>query len=43
MLNGEIVKAGYANLMTIPQNMNYEKRFLKAYRDASDKGRGLWK
>ena len=34
MLNEEIVKAGYANLMTIPPNVIYEDRFLKAYREA---------
>ena len=31
MLNEEILKAGYANLMTVPPNMKYQQRFLKAY------------
>jgi micrococcal nuclease len=35
MLNEDIVKAAYANLMTIPPNVKYQERFLKAYRDAS--------
>jgi micrococcal nuclease len=28
MLNEEIVKAGYANVMTIPPNVKYKDRFL---------------
>ncbi len=34
MLNEEIVKAGYANILTVPPNMKYQERFLKAYRGA---------
>jgi micrococcal nuclease len=41
MLNEEIVKAGYANLMTIPPNVKYQERFLKAYREARKNKRGL--
>ncbi len=43
MLNEEIVKAGYANLMTYPPNVKYQERFLKAYREAKDNRRGLWR
>jgi micrococcal nuclease len=43
MLNEEIVKAGYASLMTIPPNVRYQERFLKAYREARESRRGLWK
>jgi micrococcal nuclease len=43
MLNEEIAKAGYANPMTIPPNVKYQERFLKAYREARDNQRGLWK
>ena len=43
MLNEEIVKAGYANLMTIPPNVKYQDRFLKAYREARENRKGLWK
>lgn len=43
MLNEEIVKAGYANLMTIPPDVKYQERFLKAYKEAREHGRGLWK
>ena len=42
MLNEEIVKAGYANVMTIPPNVKYEDRFLKAYQEARESKRGLW-
>jgi len=43
MLNEEIVKAGYASLMTYPPNVKYQEKFLKAYREAKDKGRALWR
>ena len=43
MLNEEIVKAGYANLMTVPPNVKYQERLLKAYREARENGRGLWR
>lgn len=43
MLNEEIVKEGYAQLMTIPPNVKYQERFLKAYREAIESHRGLWK
>ena len=43
MLNEEIVKAGYANLMTIPPNVKYQETFLRAYREARENKRGLWR
>ncbi len=43
MMNEEIVKAGYANVMTIPPNVKYQDRFLKAYREAMERKRGLWR
>ncbi len=42
MLNEEIVKAGYANVMTIPPNVKYQDRFLRAYKQARERKRGLW-
>ncbi len=42
MLNEEIVKAGHANLMTIPPNVKYQDRFLRAYKYARENKRGLW-
>ena len=41
MLNEEIVKAGYASPMTVPPNVKYQQRLLKAYREARENGRGL--
>ncbi len=43
MLNEEIVKAGYANVKTIPPNVKYKDRFLKTYQEAREDKRGLWK
>jgi len=43
MLNEEIVKAGYANVMTIPPNVKYKDRFIGAYQEAEKNKRGLWK
>jgi len=43
MLNEEIVKAGYANIMTYPPNVKYQERFLKAYRESRENRKGLWK
>ena len=42
MLNEEIVKAGYAQVMTYPPNIKYQERFLKAYREARESKKGLW-
>ncbi|MGB9700268.1 MAG: thermonuclease family protein [Thermodesulfobacteriota bacterium] len=43
MLNEEILKAGYAQLLTYPPNVKYVDRFLKAYREAREHNRGLWR
>jgi micrococcal nuclease len=43
MLNEEIVKAGYASVMTIPPNVKYKDMFLKVYKQAREDKRGLWK
>jgi micrococcal nuclease len=40
MLNEEIVKAGYANVMTIPPNVKYQDRFLRAYKQARERKKG---
>ena len=42
MLNEEIIRAGYANVMTIPPNVKYQKKFLAAYREAREDKVGLW-
>jgi micrococcal nuclease len=43
LLNEEIVKAGYANLLTIPPNVEYRDRFSNDHSEAREKRRGLWK
>lgn len=43
MLNEEIIKSGYASIMTYPPNVKYQDRFQKAYREARENRRGLWK
>ena len=42
MLNEEIIAAGFASIMTIPPNVRYQERFLRAYRAAREERRGLW-
>jgi len=42
-VNAEIVKQGYASLMTFPPNVKYADLFLKLYREARENRRGLWK
>jgi micrococcal nuclease len=42
-VNAEIVREGYASLMTYPPNVKYEALFLKLYREARENKRGLWK
>ncbi|MDD4953462.1 MAG: thermonuclease family protein [Candidatus Omnitrophica bacterium] len=42
-VNAEIVKQGYASLMTIPPNNKYADLFLKLYQEARENKRGLWK
>jgi micrococcal nuclease len=41
-VNAEIVKQGYASLMTYPPNVKYADLFLKLYREARENRRGLW-
>ena len=42
-VNAEIIKQGYASLMTIPPNVKYSDLFLKLYQEARENQRGLWK
>jgi micrococcal nuclease len=42
-VNAEIVKQGYASLMTYPPNVKYVDLFLKLYQQARQNRRGLWK
>lgn len=41
-VNAEIVKQGYASLMTYPPNVKYADLFLRLYREAREAKRGLW-
>jgi micrococcal nuclease len=43
MINAELVRLGYAQVMTVPPNVRYQSLFLKLQRDAREAGRGLWK
>jgi micrococcal nuclease len=42
MLNEEIVRAGYAYVVTTSRNVKYQERLLKAYSEAKSHKRGLW-
>ena len=42
-VNAEIVKQGYASLMTYPPNIKYVDTFKKLYQEARVNNRGLWK
>lgn len=42
-VNAEIVKQGYASLMTIPPNIKYVELFQKLFKEARENNRGLWK
>ncbi len=42
-VNAEIVKQGYASLMTFPPNVKYADLFLKLHKEARENRRGLWK
>ena len=42
-LNVELLKRGYARIMTIPPNVKHANYFLKVERKARNKKRGLWK
>jgi micrococcal nuclease len=43
MINAELVRLGYAQVMTVPPNVRHQALFFKLQRDARAAGRGLWK
>lgn len=43
MLNEEIIRNGYASILTVPPNVRYQSKFLSAYREARQNSRGLWR
>ncbi len=43
MINEEMLRAGYAQVLTVPPNVRYAKRFKEVAATARKKGVGLWK
>ena len=43
MVNAELVRLGYAQVMTVPPNVKHQELFVKLQREARDAGRGLWR
>jgi len=43
MVNAELVRLGYAQVMTIPPNVKHQELFTKLQREAREAGRGLWR
>lgn len=43
MVNAELVRSGYAQVMTIPPNVRYQALFLQLQREAREAARGLWR
>ncbi len=43
MINAELVRLGYAQVMTIPPNVRYQRMFIRLQREAREAGRGLWR
>lgn len=41
-INAELVKQGYAMVMTVPPNVKYADLFIKLQREARESNRGLW-
>ncbi len=42
-VNAEIMKQGFAQVMTIPPNIKYQDLFLKLQKEARENKRGLWR
>ena len=42
-VNADLVKNGYAMIMTVPPNVRYAELFLELQREARENGRGLWR
>jgi micrococcal nuclease len=43
MVNAELLRLGYAQVMTVPPNVRHQALFLKLQRAARDSHRGLWR
>jgi micrococcal nuclease len=42
MVNAELVRRGFAQVMTVPPNVRHQALFLKLQREARESARGLW-
>jgi micrococcal nuclease len=42
MVNAELVRLGYAQVMTVPPNVKHASLFVTLQREAREAGRGLW-
>jgi micrococcal nuclease len=42
MINAELVRRGFAQVMTVPPNVRHQLLFLKLQREAREARRGLW-
>ena len=42
MVNAELLRLGYAQVMTVPPNVRHQDLFLRLQREARDANRGLW-
>jgi micrococcal nuclease len=42
MVNAELVRRGYAQVMTMPPNVRHQALFVSLQRQAREAGRGLW-
>ena len=43
MINAELVRLGYAQVMTVPPNVRHQSLLLELQRAAREGGRGLWR
>jgi micrococcal nuclease len=43
MVNAELLRRGYAQVMTVPPNVRHQDLFVTLQRDARERERGLWR
>jgi micrococcal nuclease len=43
MVNAELLRLGYAQVMTVPPNVRHQDLFVKIQREARGTHRGLWR
>jgi len=42
MINAELIRLGYAQVVTYPPDVKYQEYFLRLEREAQEGGLGLW-